>query len=699
MGLVDLTTNLRSLRYGKDTVGGGNSNQPYVQTKIPDSFSKIGKTGGPDFLLRGGTLLPKIVVNDVSRLAQMFFDFKSPTGPLFIAKQNILSLTNVNSETGYQPYTQEEVTTSTLSAIGQFIKDNVPLNQGAYTPLSTLAQAVGNPIGIHVNKQGLNPFKFKTTQGSPNGNGPLGLPTYLNTIATSGNNGPKSRLAPLYNSKINVITQDQNLYSYSGGPGAILGVGKTNIVMLGDQRTGINNERKSYWDNLKTPQFVSNKNIFKGKDGFNNPPPSLSFIAPQLIYNFFNPLRAATLFREDYLDTRSPSVYEAGTLLKTNTSKLKSGTGTGVDPQVFTQQQIEEYGVNIKPLLAYEPTSKDSKVNKPSFTSIIAPSGSAEIPASLDYVTKNIETRVNLGDPGRRGNRSSYTVGFLISGSSTVEGNSYYNKALDQINALPIYQSDSVTLNNIKNDLVKFRIGVLNNKNPNLKTYIHFRAHIDSMSDNFSADWQSQKYMGRGENFYKYQGFDRNISLSWTVAAQSKQELIPMYQKLNYLASVCAPSYSSEEYMGGNLISLTIGGYLHEQIGIIKGLTLDVPTESPWEISIPDNNTIQVVPGSEDNPDREIFTDPSVKELPMIIKVTGFNFIPIHNFVPKVQDNDFAGGRTLEGGGTFVGSYGPEHYINLLAASGNNYDGQGNNLNYIPPRPTKVFVSTFRDGF
>jgi hypothetical protein len=702
MGLVDLTTNLRSLRYGKDTVGGGNSNQPYVQTKIPDSFSKIGKTGGPDFLLRGGTLLPKIVVNDVSRLAQMFFDFKSPTGPLFIAKQNILSLTNVNSETGYQPYTQEEVTTSTLSAIGQFIKDNVPLNQGAYTPLSTLAQAVGNPIGIHVNKQGLNPFKFKTTQGSPNGNGPLGLPTYLNTIATSGNNGPKSRLAPLYNSKINVITQDQNLYSYSGGPGAILGVGKTNIVMLGDQRTGINNERKSYWDNLKTPQFVSNKNIFKGKDGFNNPPPSLSFIAPQLPYSYIDPILASGFFREDYLDTRNASVYESGTVLITDTEKLRSGTGTGIGPQVFTQQQIEEYGVNIDPLLAYEPTSKDSLVNKPSFTSTIAPSGSAEIPASLDYTRKNIEQRVNLGDPGRRGNRSSYSIGFR-DGTNTlatenniesIKANSGYNYALDKINALPLYQSDSVTLNNIKNDLVKFRIGVLNNKNPNLKTYIHFRAHIDSMSDNFSADWQSQKYMGRGENFYKYQGFDRSLSLSWTVAAQSKQELIPMYQKLNYLASITAPSYSSEGYMGGNLISLTIGGYLHEQIGIIKGLTLDAPTESPWEISIPDNNTIQVVPGSEDNPDREIFTDPSVKELPMIIKVTGFNFIPIHNFVPKVQDNDFAGGKTLEGGGTFVGSYGPEHYINLLAASGNNYDGQGNNLNYIPPRPKEVFANT-----
>ena len=125
MALVNLTTNLRSLRYGKDTVGGGNSNQPYVTTKIPESFSKVGKTGGPDFLLRGGTLLPKVVANDVSRLAQMFFDFKSPNGPLFIAKQNVLSLTNVNSSKGYVPYKQEESSHSSVLVLlaiyqGQF---------------------------------------------------------------------------------------------------------------------------------------------------------------------------------------------------------------------------------------------------------------------------------------------------------------------------------------------------------------------------------------------------------------------------------------------------------------------------------------------------------------------------------------------------------------------------------------------------
>ena len=239
MGLVNLTTNLRSLRYGKDTVGGGNSNQPYVTTKIPESFSKIGRTGGPDFLLRGGTLLPKIVVNDVSRLAQMFFDFKSPNGPLFIAKQNVLSLTNVNSEAGYVPFEEAEGT-GVLGSIGAFIKNNIALNQGIYTPLGTLAQAAGNGIGLHTNKQGLNPFKFKTTQGSPNGNSLLGLPTYLNTIATGGDEGNKSRLFGLLD-KVDSKQTDLNLYTYSGGPGATLGVGKTRIDMLDDQRTGINN--------------------------------------------------------------------------------------------------------------------------------------------------------------------------------------------------------------------------------------------------------------------------------------------------------------------------------------------------------------------------------------------------------------------------------------------------------------------------
>ena len=726
MGLVDLTTNLKSLRYGKDTVGGGDSNQPYVKTKIPDSFSKLGKTGGPDFLLRGGTLYPKIAANDASRLAQMFFDFKSPSGPLFIAKQNLLSLTNVNSEAGYVPF-EEAQGTGLLGSIGAFIKNNFALNQGVYTPLGTLTQTVGNGIGLHTNKQGLNPFKFKTTQGSPDGNTPLGLPTYLNTIATGGDEGNKSRLFGLIG-KIDEKQDDLNLYTYSGGPGATLGVGKTNIVMIGDQRTGINNPNttrekpKVTWGSVtrfssfanpfdtnnfgssplsranqigsggKTSYTIGDINISPtvNDENLSNAITNDQFLrvgaSAAYLGNNFILQNANTSIKDAFLGNGKVitfSVYEQDAdpfslSTKNNNGAFNSGTQQFVPRLQLTQEEIS----------SKTPFSKTGKSdNITDFRKIVTPSGSQQIPDSLPYTSDHkIEQRVNLGNPGKRANRQSYTIGRQEEGENkTILTNSGYKNALDKINALPIYQSSAPTRDRVKNDLVKFRIGVINNDNPSLKTYIHFRAHIDSMSDNFSADWQSQKFMGRGENFYKYQGFDRQISLSWTVAAQSKQELIPMHQKLNYLASVCAPDYSGAGYMSGNLISLTIGGWCYEQVGIMTGLTLDIPTESPWEIGIPDNSNI-----AKASDGSGILSDASVKELPMIIKVSGFNFIPIHDFVPKVQQNTFKG-ASLEGGGTFVGGYGPEHYISLATVGGiNNYTGgvvgDNNHINYIPKK-------------
>ena len=131
MPLVSLTTDLKSLKYGKDRKGGGSSGQPYIKSNIPDGLT----SSSPDFLLRNGYLNPVSTVNDVSRLTQMFFDLKTPNGLLFVAKQNLLSRTAVKTQT----------------ATGV-------VNDGVYTPLSTLAQAGVVSIGGHLNKQGLNPF-------------------------------------------------------------------------------------------------------------------------------------------------------------------------------------------------------------------------------------------------------------------------------------------------------------------------------------------------------------------------------------------------------------------------------------------------------------------------------------------------------------------------------------------------------------
>ena len=99
--------------------------------------------------------------------------------------------------------------------------------------------------------------------------------------------------------------------------------------------------------------------------------------------------------------------------------------------------------------------------------------------------------------------------------------------------------------------------------------------------------WNSVNYVGRGDTLYNYGGFTRTVNLGFTAYAQSKAELIPMYKKLNYLASTLTPDYTQAGFMRGNLLRLTVGGYLYETTWIYNFIKLySVPQESTWEIAI-----------------------------------------------------------------------------------------------------------------
>ena len=535
MAIVDLKTNLKSLRYGKDRPFAGSSNQPYIQRDIDVRDSEVGRTGGPDFLLRGGTLVPRRVANDVSRMTQMLFDLKSPNGPLFTAKQNVLSLTSNNFKAGFETLAirkrQEGLSgiAKVTDAIGTFVSNNIGFDKNnVYNPLSTIGQTAGGFLGLHLYKQGLNSIE--------------GPSKYLDFIVEG--DEKQSRLLNLAGGKL--TTSDTTLYQYIGGPGSINGVGRTQVKRY--ENTNIN---KGY----ENVQSLSDKSRDKGEGN------------------------------TEIIDFRQ-----------------------------------EPGGSKVKTLNYSRPENR-------------------------------IEQRVRLGDPGRKGvSRTNYQEGL--------------GEALDKINALSLYKGEFQLGADKGNDFVKFRIGVIDSGEPNKKTFIHFRAFLDSFSDSYTAEWNTEKFMGRGEDFYRYKGFTRTINLSWTVAAQSKQELIPMHQKLNYLASSLTPYYSDVGYMGGNLVSLTLGGYLYEQPGIITSMTLDVPQESPWEIAIP-------VSGGEEK---------DVKELPHIIRVTNVQFIPIHTFTPQLQQNNYDG--ISAGDGKYISSFGKERYIALSNGAPGDKFGEGGNNNY-----------------
>ena len=683
MGLVNLTTNLKSLRYGKDRVGGGSSNQPYITKDLPKKLSDVGRTGGPDVLLRGGTLTPGRIVKDVSRLSQMFFDFKSIGGPLFIAKENLLSRTSVATD-----------------------GKGKALNNGVYLPTSTLLQSAGNSLGLHLNKQGIDPFKGIGKNGGGifelfGGSDPLGQPSYIE-ITT--NPAYESKLKDFTEKKIDQKTDSPELLNYQGGPGAILGIGKTRIP-LSKQRTGLNNPNLNYtkgsvtWAGGIDPKPIDTYFPSSFDLGKPSPPPFSG-------NNFINQLNADTINSGNYNTKYTPSKYTGRNLfsndleytnLTTNDQFKRVGASSkylefynnkstsSPKPNLFSkfvntglvsstfQNTLDLNSFNNNPVTEATDTIKSAflgsgKLKDPdSFNiseEILKKESSKNNPKiqekfksksfSLSYTDYNIEKRVNLGDPGKKG-----IIDNFQEGKKDLAGNKL--GALDKINSFPLYKSGIVTSNKAKNDLVKFRIGIIQNDDPSQKVFIHFRALLDSMSDDYSANWASEKLMGRGENFYRYNGFDRKISLGWTVAAQSREELMPMYKKLNYLASSLAPDYSQNlGYMRGNLATLTVGGYLYEQPGIITSINYSVPEESPWEIAIPAKENQR----DSNNP---IVSDKGVKELPHIIKVTGFNFIPIHQFTPKIQQNVWdTKGNLIE--------YTKERYIALENGGNNNYE-------------------------
>jgi hypothetical protein len=313
-----------------------------------------------------------------------------------------------------------------LGAIGQFIKNSIPLNQGIYTPLGTLAQAAGNSFGLHTNKQGLNPFKFKTTQGSPNGNGPLGLPTYLNTISTGGDDGNKSRLFGFLDKQNEQYTDPTNLYSYSGGPGAILGVGKTKIKMESDQRTGVNNPRTRNLIELNTagPKYRSTP-LFRsvpsfGNIGFNLQNPSNPFPLSETRTADYQPSITYTGPNKNL----SPTINDESLSDKINNDKLyRIGASAAFyrNTALFETQNNKSYFIN--PFLSHfnssgtsvynsiynnslDPYSLETKVDNVGFKSGVLGGASRQV-----WTQQQIEQQLPVSKGGKIENFSKPFVG------------------------------------------------------------------------------------------------------------------------------------------------------------------------------------------------------------------------------------------------------------------------------------------------
>lgn len=125
-----------------------------------------------------------------------------------------------------------------------------------------------------------------------------------------------------------------------------------------------------------------------------------------------------------------------------------------------------------------------------------------------------------------------------------------------------------------------------------------FRAIISSMSDSFTAAWNPVKYIGRADPNYTYQGYGRQFDVNFTVYASSRDELKPMYRKLNYLASYTAPTYSDDTLvMQAPWMRITIGDLLvHQPVVLTSCMYTLVDADTTWETNLVKDPTMMEVP-------------------------------------------------------------------------------------------------------
>lgn len=194
-------------------------------------------------------------------------------------------------------------------------------------------------------------------------------------------------------------------------------------------------------------------------------------------------------------------------------------------------------------------------------------------------------------------------------------------RSRDEINISDIFARENLELPESEKlkDFIRFKIALVDTSNPLKDEVLLFRAFLNNINDNFTGDWNSFKYNGRAENFYTYNGFDRDISFSFQVAPQAGVELRPLYDKLNYFVGSTAPVYH-ERRMRGRYARLSIGNWCNEIPGFFKNISLSWSNRYPWEI----NYLGPEVPEEEDIIDQH----------PLILDVN-CTFKPIHDYTPE----------------------------------------------------------------
>ena len=596
-GLLNLQTDLKSLRYGSDT--------PYITKDIND----------PPSSNQTGMQITKRI-DDTSRIAQMLID---RPGLKYLGNEALLQQVNVGDKIRKAKAKGKSTVGAVLQQAGNTLVSTVKI------AASTLAQVPVNGTGTHF----LKGFRTDTyLRPDPEGAQPSGFSAFFGNggvegaqYALNGAQVPMHINSDIYDENTKKLITTSSL-GYDEKVNKPLGEDTARALSEAGKPVTIPGPQ---WETTAQPFELGRSNQLKEADQGDlkeyTPAPFTNTFAEGSTYdNKLTSSGSASVIRT--VHSTVTDVKETPTKLSEVVSDLGNNGNNGeqryTSSSTYTGTSTKN---NIGSTLAGSPIVVSKNSEKVENSRPISGSEDGEVldannvnrnvsdfrtgPTSFNYSspTINKETRINLGNQGKNIGKVSYT--------------NIDRDKVDELNALDI--SDSrIDGTNAARDLAKFYFEIIT---PDEKKFLHFRAHIDSIDDSYTGDWDSHQYVGRAEEFFTYKGFKRDISVGFKISAQSRAEMKPLYRKMVYLASATAPTYQTggANFMRGTLARLTVGSYFSQIPGIITSVKYTWNTDYMWEIAM-------------QNPENGI--DDDQQELPMTLDCS-ISFKPIHDFAPQ----------------------------------------------------------------
>ena len=187
--------------------------------------------------------------------------------------------------------------------------------------------------------------------------------------------------------------------------------------------------------------------------------------------------------------------------------------------------------------------------------------------AALAKKTQEVATEL-LGDAGKLSKAQL----------NKLDHRAFEDVGIDKVNLIPWGSTKYKDEEHGTLDHIPFKFVDVRNNKPMV-----FRAILSGITDTFSPEYASERYVGRPDNVYVYQGTGREISFNFDVYPKSDAELVTLWEKLNYLAGLTYPDVSNG-VMIAPFSRLTIGQMYKDAPGYISSLTYTVQDNTTWEV-------------------------------------------------------------------------------------------------------------------